>query len=410
VRGGTEDADVCRLAFSVPFSYPVYFTRDVFHPRRTLLASAFGPVENGRRHRAAVYVDDGVVRAWPGLAGRIAAYFRAHATVLDLLAPPEPVPGGEQAKSGWRGVQHVMTRLGQLGLCRHSYVVAVGGGGMLDMVGFAASLVHRGVRLIRLPTTVLAQNDAGVGVKNGMDEHGRKNFVGTFAPPHAVVDDFDFLATLDDTHWRAGIAEAVKVALIRDAAFFRFLESRASRLRRRDAAAMETLVRRCAILHLDHIRDGGDPFERGTARPLDFGHWAAHKLEAMTNFALGHGQAVAVGIALDTVYAAARGLLSAAERDRVIVTLARAGLPLWHEGLAVRGPRGRLAVLDGLDEFREHLGGRLTITLPKGIGGRVEVHAMDAAAIVQAIGWLQRKNRAQETLRDETPRDTSARV
>ena len=244
------------------------------------------------------------------------------------------------------------------------------------------------MRLVRLPTTVLAQNDAGVGIKNGMNEHGRKNFVGTFAPPHAVIDDFSFLDTLDDVHWRGGISEAFKVAIIKDADFFAWLEQHASRLRSRDAGAMEQLVRRCAVLHLQHIGTGGDPFEHGAARPLDFGHWAAHKLEALSGFAIGHGQAVAVGIALDSYYAAAKGLITTAARDRIIRALQRTGLPVFSPYLTVPGRNRRLAVLDGLAEFREHLGGHLTVTLPSGIGARVEVHAMDERIVARGVRWL----------------------
>ncbi|MFZ4395200.1 MAG: 3-dehydroquinate synthase [Kiritimatiellia bacterium] len=377
-----------RQSFAVPFEYPVYFTRDVFRPSRPLLASAFGPAEQGRPHRLLVYVDDGVAHAMPRLPARIAAYFGGRPE-FDLRLPPIVLPGGERAKEGWGAVQHVMTQLGEQRLCRHSYVVVVGGGSLLDAVGFAASLVHRGVRLIRLPTTVLAQNDAGVGVKNGMNEHGMKNFVGTFAPPHAVINDFDFLETIDDVHWQGGISEAFKVALIRDAGFFAFLEKNAARLRARAADAMEELVQRCAILHLEHIRTGNDPFERGAARPLDFGHWAAHKLEAMSGFTIGHGQAVAIGIALDCYYAAEKGLLSARDRDRILRAMRTAGLVLWDDRLALCSRRGRLVILDGLDEFREHLGGQLTITLPDGIGKRVEVHAMDTRVLARGVAWLR---------------------
>ncbi|MEI8242790.1 MAG: 3-dehydroquinate synthase [bacterium] len=389
-RGRTragKRADCYLQSFAVPFSYPVHFARDVFNPASPLLASVFGPPDPGRPHRLAVFVDDGVVRATPQLPARMAAYF-ARRRGFELLAPPEVIAGGERAKDGWHGVQHVMTQLGNLHLCRHSYVVAVGGGCLLDMVGFAASLVHRGVRLVRLPTTVLAQNDAGVGIKNGMNAHGMKNFVGTFAPPHAVIDDFAFLDTLDDAHWRGGISEAFKVAIIKDAAFFAWLDRRAARLKRRHAGDMEQLVRRCATLHLQHIGGGGDPFEQGAARPLDFGHWAAHKLESLSGFAIGHGQAVAIGIALDSHYAAARGLITAAERDRIVNAMQRAGLAICSPALATTVRGRRLAILDGLDEFREHLGGRLTLTLPSGIGERVEVHAMDERIIVQGVRWL----------------------
>ncbi len=382
-------ADSYLQSFSVPFSYPVHFTRDVFDPANPLLASVFGPQENGLPHRVMAFVDAGVVRADRRLVRRLENYFKSCAPAIRLMATPVILPGGERVKNNWDAVRRVMTQLGRRHLCRHSYVLAVGGGSLLDMAGFAASLVHRGLRLIRIPTTVLAQNDAGVGVKNGMDEHGLKNFIGTFAPPRAVLVDFNFLRTLDDTHWRGGIAEAFKVAIIKDAAFFKRLERNAADLKRRDAMAMEKLVRRCAILHLDHIRTSGDPFEMGPARPLDFGHWSAHKLEVLSGYAISHGQAVAIGIALDSAYAAAVGLITLDERDRIVTALERAGLPVWSNLLAVAGHGKRLRVLEGLDEFREHLGGRLTITLPAGIGSKIEVHKMDESALAGAVRWLQ---------------------
>ncbi|MFW6133345.1 MAG: 3-dehydroquinate synthase, partial [Planctomycetota bacterium] len=276
-------------------------------------------------------------------------------------------------------------------LDRQSFVVAVGGGALLDMVGFAASIVHRGLRLVRVPTTTLGQNDAGIGVKNGMDEHGQKNFVGTFAPPFAVVNDATFLTTLRDRDWIGGAAEAFKVAIIKDAAFFDFLCDRAGALRRRDLPAMEALVRRCALLHLEHIRDGGDPFEFGSARPLDFGHWSAHRLETLSRYRMGHGQAVAVGIALDTMYAARKRLLTEAQAERISAALSACGLPVWCDELGARDADGRLEVLAGLEQFREHLGGRLCVTLPDGIGRRIEVHELDADLLAECVDELRRR-------------------
>jgi 3-dehydroquinate synthase len=257
------------------------------------------------------------------------------------------------------------------------------------MIGFAASLVHRGVRLIRVPTTVLAQNDAGVGVKNGMDEHGMKNFVGTFAPPYAVLNDSDFLPTLDDKYWLGGLSEAYKVAIIKDRALLDFLAENAEALRNRDMAAMEHVIRRAAILHLEHIAGNGDPFEFGTARPLDFGHWSAHRLEVQSNYALGHGQAVAIGIALDTYYAWRTGLLTPDECDFILTAMRETGLPIWSQVLEHRDENGELDILRGLKEFQEHLGGRLTITLPNHLGEKTEVHDMDARIIQDAVVYLE---------------------
>ena len=264
---------------------------------------------------------------------------------------------------------------------------------MLDSVGFAASLVHRGVRMVRMPTTVLAQNDAGVGVKTGMDEHGQKNFIGTFAPPFAVINDFSMLDTLADRDWIGGIAEAFKVAIIKDAEFFEFLRDRAAALRNRDQQAMETLIRRCAIIHLDHIASAGDPFETGSARPLDFGHWSAHKIETMSDYWVGHGQAVAVGIAVDSYYAMRQGLITPNQLERILDGMTACGLPIYLDYLS-RRTGGELDILAGLDEFREHLGGRLNVTLPESLGDKREVHHLDRTIIAEAIEYLRTRSQA----------------
>ncbi len=381
-------SDVYHQSFSVAFDYPVHFCRDVFAADNPLLASVLDRLGEDRRHRAVVYVDAGLAEAQPELAGRIKDYFHARAKTLELAAPPQIVPGGEAAKTGWDAVRDVIWTIGNLHLDRQSYVIAVGGGAMLDMVGFAASLVHRGLRLVRVPSTTLAQNDGGVGVKNGMDEHGQKNFVGTFAPPFAVLNDLALLGTLAQADWIGGAAEAFKVALIADAEFFEFLCERAADLAARDAAAMEQLVRRCAALHLEHIRTGGDPFEFGSARPLDFGHWVAHKLETLSDYQVHHGQAVAVGIAVDSYYAMKHSLLTAEQFERILTGLTACGLGVWHPLLGRRGADGNLTVLAGLAEFREHLGGALTITLPDGIGAKVEVHQISPEIVEDAVTHL----------------------
>jgi len=389
---------------SVPFSYPVYFTRGVLAPQNPVLAEVVGgpraasPQESGHaargtRHASAlVYLDSGLVAAHDYLPRAVVSYAEAHADAIRLLAEPRVLPGGEGAKDGWAVAQPVLDEIIRHRLDRHSYVVAAGGGAFLDAVGFAASLVHRGVRLVRLPSTALAQNDGGVGVKTGVNLGDVKNLIGTFAPPFAVINDLDFLRTLPRDVMLDGVAEAFKVAIIKDAALFDFLSDAAERLAAGEQEAVEEMVRRAAVLHLEHIRDGADPFEMGDARPLDFGHWAAHRLEGLSGYSLRHGQAVAIGIALDSVYAWRKGLLSRDELDRILWAFRRCGLPTWHPLLAERDASGRLVILEGIEQFREHLGGRLSITLPKGIGRRVEVHEMELALIEEAIGCLKERS------------------
>lgn len=380
------------LSFSVPFRYPVHFTHGVFSPENPVLASALHPSTGGKA-RALIVVDDGLVRATPGLCQQIKRYFHAHEQCA-LVREPLVVPGGENAKNGWSIVRELMTIAGVEHLDRHSYLVAVGGGSVLDMAGFAASLIHRGLRLVRVPTTVLSQNDAGVGVKNGMNEGGAKNFAGTFAPPFAVIDDFDFLKTLPQREWIGGVSEAFKVAIIKDKRFFSYLCCHATKLRDRDQAVMEKVVHTTAALHLRHIASSGDPFEFGSARPLDFGHWAAHRLELLSDFTLGHGFAVAIGIALDSTYAMLKKLITPDERDAIVRGLADCGLPVWSPLLERRGADSEPDVLAGIEQFREHLGGRLCVTLPAPVGTKRDVHAIDRALVKKAIAMLKPRQEA----------------
>lgn len=377
-------AAILQQRVHVTFEYPVVFTRDTFDPANATLPTLLGPAR-GRRHRVLPVIDAGVARAFPELAPAIGRFAAAHATSLELAADPIVVTGGEDAKRDNHVVERVLAQLAALRMDRHAYVLAVGGGAVLDAVGYATAIAHRGLRLIRVPTTVLAQNDAGIGVKNGINGYGAKNFLGTFAPPFAVINDSAFLTRLPARERIAGTAEAIKVALIRDANLFAWIEAQALALRDGNTAAIETLIRRCAELHLDHIARGGDPFERGSARPLDFGHWAAHRLETATAHELRHGEAVAIGMRIDCRYAARIGLLAPRDEARIAATLTGLGLPVFHPALAAHAADGRLDILNGLDEFREHLGGDLSITLLRAVGESVEVHAIDRAAMTDAI-------------------------
>ncbi len=377
--------------FQADFQYPVHFTTEVFSPRNLLLGDLVREAGGPLPARALFVVDQGVSDHHPGLRDAISTYCREHRSILTLAAPPLLVPGGEQVKNDSRYVAAVHEAISRGGICRHSYVVVVGGGAVLDMAGYAAATAHRGVRLIRMPTTVLAQNDSAVGVKNSVNALGKKNFLGTFAPPFAVVNDFAFLSTLSDRDWRSGIAEAIKVGLVKDAAFFEFIAANAAALAARDAETMQRLIHRCAELHLQHIASGGDPFEQGASRPLDYGHWAAHKLEQLTDYRLRHGEAVAIGIALDTTYSWLAGFLPEADQRQVLDTLVAVGFDLYAPELdeALDEPNHPRHLFTGLSEFREHLGGELTIMLLKRIGQGFEVHDIDQVRMREAVMLLK---------------------
>jgi 3-dehydroquinate synthase len=380
--------------FAINYEYPVYFTEHLFARENTVFLDVLTRHEPTKRHRFVVFIESNVAASWPSLAHEIAAYAESNAAHLLLVMPPEILEGGEQVKNNPKLIMRLQKHLCELGIDRHAFVVAIGGGAFLDMIGFVAAVTHRGLRHIRVPTTVLAQNDSGVGVKNGINAFGIKNLLGTFSPPFAVLNDAIFLRTLQARDRIAGLAEAVKVALIRDAEFFNWLEQSSQALHAGDPDALSYAIRRCAELHMAQIAKGGDPFERGSARPLDFGHWAAHKLEALTSHELRHGEAVAIGIALDARYSVQAGMLKTGEGQRIHRLLKSLGFFLWHPALEMRTTQGEWSLLRGLQEFREHLGGELTITLLRGIGQGEEVHHMDHDGILHALAWLrQRENR-----------------
>jgi 3-dehydroquinate synthase len=392
---------VIQRSIQVNWPLRVFFTEDVFAPANLVLKAALADNTASASRTALVVLDESLAQAQPDLARRIEDYFAAHADSVKLVTPPLVIEGGERAKNSPLHVAEIHSFIDRHHIDRHSYLIAVGGGALLDVAGFAAATAHRGVRHVRIPTTTLSQADSGIGVKNGINAYGKKNFVGTFAPPHAVINDFNLLATLEPRDKRAGYVEAVKVGCIRDVKFFEEIERDAEKLVAFEPAAMKRLIQRCAELHLDHIATNGDPFELGSARPLDFGHWSAHKLEQLSNFQIRHGEAVAIGIAMDVLYSRQTGLLDAASAGRVLTLLERLGFDLFTNELLNVGSDGNLQVLGGLNEFREHLGGELTVTLLHAIGRGVEVHEMNLPRVIEAIHELRERHaaRAQRIIR-----------
>jgi 3-dehydroquinate synthase len=375
----------------VAFRYRVAFTEDLFSTTNPLLQEILAASDPARPARFLCVVEEAVAAQNVGLLNDVQNYAQHACEFLDLVAPPIVIPGGERVKTEPALVNAIHEAIHRAGLDRHSYVVVVGGGAVLDMVGYAAATAHRGVRLVRVPTTVLAQNDSGVGVKNGVNAFGKKNFLGTFAPPVAVLNDAKFFRTLPTREWRSGIAEAVKVALLKDPEFFAFIEEHTAALIDRDMPTMTRLIHRCAELHLDHIATSGDPFEFGSARPLDLGHWSAHKLEQLSDYSLRHGEAVSIGLALDSTYAHLRGMLAQESWRRILRVLSQVGLPLYARELSdfLHDRDHVRCVLQGLNEFREHLGGQLTIILPDRIGHGIEVHEIDEPTMIDSIGILE---------------------
>ncbi|WP_100611660.1 3-dehydroquinate synthase [Confluentibacter lentus] len=370
-------------SFKVDYNYKLHFTNNLFSLANPLLADIIKSYSSISRVKILFVIDDGVAKTHPLLEDDIQAYCNQYSSEIEFKSIIV-VPGGEQVKVGSQHLDTILQGINDFNICRHSFVAAIGGGAVIDMVGYACAIAHRGVKLLRIPTTVLAQNDSAVGVKNSINHFGKKNFLGTFALPYAIINDSDFLETLDQRDWISGIAEAIKVALIKDKSFYRDIEELSEKLRNRDMESMQYVIYKCAALHMEHITQGGDPFEGGSSRPLDFGHWAAHKLEHMTNYDIRHGEAVAIGMAIDLVYAHKIELINQETLDRIIRVIKDVGfdlkLPIAENEID--------KLINGIEEFREHLGGELTITLISEIGRKFDVHEIDTIKMKEAISSL----------------------
>jgi len=373
-----------KQSFQVQYDYQLYFTSGLFALENQMFVNLIADYKDFEPVKLLFVLDDGVKHHHPSLIPQIEDYCKAHRQTIkytDTLV----LPGGEQVKNSDTAIESVLKGVNDNKICRHSFVVVIGGGAVIDMVGYAAAIAHRGVKLIRIPTTVLSQNDSAVGVKNSVNAFKKKNFLGTFAPPFAIINDSDFLETLEQRDWISGISEAIKVALIKDKTFFKYIADNAVALKNREMEPMQYVIYKCAEMHMHHIAQGGDPFESGSSRPLDFGHWAAHKMEFMTNYELRHGEAVAKGIALDVTYAQLVGLISEEDLQHILDVMIAIGFDL---SLPVQSNDKIEQLLNGIEEFREHLGGQLTITLISELGVKHDVHTIDMELMSKAITKL----------------------
>lgn len=367
------------VSFSAQFVHRVRFTENLLGDQQDILADLIEG-SGGQKPRVQFWLDQDLAQANPQCVQKLRDFSDSYADRFLRIGNVQIVPGGEAIKNDIHILERMLKVFHVSDLDRRSYVVVIGGGAVLDAVGFAAAIAHRGIRLIRLPSTTLAQADSGMGVKNGVNLFGKKNWIGTFVVPWAVVNDQTLLTTLSDRDYICGFAEAVKVALLKDAGLFELLEREAQEIRHRQSHASQDILKTAAMLHLKHITAGGDPFEMLEARPLDFGHWSAHKLEAMRKFSIRHGEAVACGLAVDTIYSSLKHGLPIPIADRVVDCLRKLGFRL--DALA---EIDRHTLLAGLEEFRQHLGGRLTVTMLTGVGAPKDVHQIDRTAMMAAI-------------------------
>ena len=369
------------VSFNVPFTIR-------FRSSQNLFSSDFGVLEDLFEHSNATlpkvqaWIDSGVLKFSPEKVESIEKLL-ANSASIDFRGY-HSTPGGENSKMNNRIIEEMWNSFNNDDLDRRSYVLAIGGGATLDSVGYAAALAHRGIRIIRVPATTLSQADSGVGVKNAINHFGKKNWLGSFSVPWGVINDYGILESLSDRDFYCGFSEALKVFLLKSPEKFSWLCAHAFDINKRNPGICKEAITQSVLFHLDHITKGGDPFESETARPLDFGHWSAHKLEPLSKYEIRHGEAVAIGVALDCIYSSKVHGLATDYCYNAVKCLADMGLPTFHPLM-----RDTQDILVGLEEFRQHLGGILTVTLIESPGHPINVHSISQKIMHDSINELE---------------------
>lgn len=374
--------------FNINFNYKVIFTENIFSLENKNL---FNILVNdlSKKNKIIVFIDKNVVLSHKLIINDIVCYFREFKDNLELVVDPIIIPGGERLKNRFLFLKLFYNYIEKYKICRQSYIISIGGGSLQDFIGYLASTSHRGVKLIRVPTTVLSQDDSGIGVKNGINYNNKKNFIGSFSVPYAVINDYNFLSSLSNNDFFAGFSEAIKVSLINDKNFFLYIEKNVDKLINKDKYVVNEIIYKCAKLHAEHISKNGDPFENLSSRPLDYGHWIAHKLESLSKYKINHGNAVALGILFDSTYSYFIGLLSNNNWKKIVYLIIKLGFKIFYEELLIK-KNGNYLLFKGLEEFREHLGGKLTITLIKDIGCKIDIHHIDNFYYLKCIKFFKK--------------------
>jgi 3-dehydroquinate synthase len=381
---------IIKQSFQIRFKYNIIFTTDIFNTNNKTIINILNKL-NKNKKKVLLFIDKNVYKTNDYLKTKIKEYIKTNENYINLVCDPILITGGEKIKNHYNIVKYAYKIIDTYKICRQSYVLAIGGGTLQDLIGFITSTAHRGIKLIRIPTTTLSQDDSGVGVKNGINFNNKKNFIGCFNTPYAVINDFNFLHSLKKENFIEGFSEAIKVALIKNKKLFYLIKNNTKEILNRNKIITEKIIYICAKIHAEHISKKGDPFELTSSRPLDFGHWSAHKIESLSKYKISHGKSVAIGIALDCTYSYIMKILKRSNWKNIINTLLNLKLPIYSKELSLT-ENNENKIFKGLEEFREHLGGKLTITLIKNIGKKIETHHINKSIYEKSIKLLKKIN------------------
>jgi len=363
-------------------------TRDVFSPRNPDLACLLRRREPDARQRAFFLVDAGVAAARPDVCAAIEGYARAHSATLVLAGAPLIVEGGELCKARREVCDWIRARLTGAGIDARSHVVIVGGGSLLDAAGFAAATLHGGVRVTRVPTTLAAQVGAAWSSDCAVHACGRRDWMRAVQTPFAVALDPRWLASLPLEERRAGLAEAMRLALVCEPRLFHWICDRAQALAAFERRSIEALTRWCARLQCERLGAGEARAAIG-GRAAGFGRWAEYGLRALAPETDG-SVAAAVGVAVDVLLSVVLTGLPPETAKAALETLAALGLPLWHEALGESDEEARPALLAGLAELRDREGGAPSIPLLQALGRPALSECVSAEAVAAVLEALYR--------------------
>lgn len=368
-------ASPSNLALRQQSTVPVHFTRDIFSHDNGIISGLF---DSSSQRKLLVFNELPCPIKRHDPIRKIFDYTAYHHLELDLVEVRSELLSEKPATQRQVETGLILRAITKHCAKHHSYILAVGGGTFLDAIGAYTGRANHSIRLIRMPTTVLEQMCPGSGIKKAFNYVGNKIRTRTFVPPFAVVNDLNFLHRPPYRDWREGIAKAIRLAVMQDGDLFGQIERDISLIVGVfKPAGLERLVIRCSELHMESTGSEG-VFENGSIQPLSFGGWAADKLEVASDD-LGHGAAVAIGVAIDSIYSQLEGRLSSVDCDRILHLLSALNFDLW------------VPECDGLEEFREHLGGRLMGPLPETIGRGVLVHQLDADLFKRTLQALLSK-------------------
>jgi 3-dehydroquinate synthase len=379
--------DETRVELSTRAGFAVRFSRDCLSPANSDLADLLRGGEPFRRQRVLFLIDAGLAAVQPRVAEHASAYLAAHKANLVSAGAPILIEGGENVKNRPEVCDWLRARFYGAGLDARSHVVVVGGGAVLDAVGFAAATLRRAPRVTRVPTTLLAQASGALSPRCAVNALGRKDALCAFQAPFGVLLDAKWLGSLSDREKRAGLAEITRTALAADADFFHWLADHARALGGFERRALETAARWSARLHWESAAEG-ESFDPSRPAPLDFGRWAALRLEAEAGGGLLHGEAAAVGASVDLLLSVLLMGMPPEAARAALELIAGFGLPLWHDVLGQADSEGAPALLSALAEFS--LAGGSSVPLLRAPGRPESCIAVNAEAVAAAIEALRR--------------------